>query len=123
VLMDLEWEGGENLRKPAILWVSEDPPCTRHARDMHETGTSHALASGRIRPLESVAFISPGRVREDPKRWVAREISHHPSDSVRPSGGTSASGAPRVGRTPFTGRIAADAGVMSVWVPKAPAQL
>jgi hypothetical protein len=121
--MDLEWEGGENLRKLAILWESEAPPCTRQARDMPETCTSHVLASGRIRPSVSVALISLGRVREDPKRWVAREISHHPSDSVRPSGDTSASGAPLVGRTPIAGRIAADAVVMNVWLPKAPARL
>ena len=29
--------GLENVRKVGLFWGSEDPPCTRHARDMHET--------------------------------------------------------------------------------------
>jgi hypothetical protein len=47
----------ENLRKPAISRVMLDPPCTRHARDMHKTCPSQVPAPRRFWLVVSCPLI------------------------------------------------------------------
>jgi hypothetical protein len=82
----MEWRGAgyQNLRKAALFWESVDPPRTRHARDAYETGTSHVIAWGKVRPLVLRMLMTPASANGSNGGWFEPEVQHSPSRPLAP---------------------------------------